>query len=120
MDFQAISILLKQCNYAPSTQESYLSILKSFKNYCQFNGIDSNKDAVPYLMHLIDENKSVSTQNQAINAIKFYWERVLGKQKEYLSIDRPMKERKLPTVLSLEEVNQIITSIHNLKHKMIL
>ena len=55
-----------------------------------------------------------------INAIKFYYERVLkGERKTYL-IDRPKKEKTLPTVLNEEEIKLLLNKTENLKHKAIL
>ena len=62
---------------------------------------------------------SESPQNQAINAIKFYYEKVLEQDRQFYDI-RPRKADKLPNVLSEEEVQQLINSIDNLKHKCIL
>ncbi len=72
-------------------------------------------------MHLVTIKKvSISTQNQAINAIKFYLERVLrGERKEYY-VERPLKEWKLPTVLSEEEVQALLVQTKNLKHRCML
>jgi site-specific recombinase XerD len=71
-----------------------------------------------FILRLIKErNISPSQQNQRINAIKFYYEKVLGKEKEYYDIGRPRKERKLPDVLSKEEIGAMITATENLKHK---
>ena len=63
---------------------------------------------------------SLSQQNQRINAIKFYYEKVLGRVKEFYDIERPRRERKLPTVLSKEEVKLMLDNTDNLKHKCIL
>jgi len=74
-----------------------------------------------YVLDLIkSKNISSSQQNQRINAIKFYYEKVLGKEKQYYKIFRPKKEHKLPQVLSKEEVEAIISKITNIKHKMII
>jgi site-specific recombinase XerD len=73
-----------------------------------------------YLMYLVKRNVSASYQNQAINAVKFYFEKVLGQQRKYYQIDRPFQDKKLPSVLSIEEVKSIIESIDNLKHKCII
>ena len=50
-----------------------------------------------YLLYLVDERRvSISTQNQSINSIKFYLEKVKkGPRQEYY-LDRPRKEEKLP------------------------
>ena len=62
----------------------------------------------------------MSTQNQFINAVKFYYEQVLGRERTIYSIDRPRKEKRLPIVLSQTEVSQILNQVHNLKHRAIL
>ena len=49
-----------------------------------------------------EKNISPSQQNQRINAIKFYDEKVPGREKTYYGIDRPRRQRKLPDVLSKE------------------
>src|SRR5690606_30233702 len=67
-----------------------------------------------------NRNCSISYQNQVFNAVKFYWENVLGKERKYIEVDRPMKEHKLPEVLSLEEVQSIFSVCKNVKHLMIL
>lgn len=74
-----------------------------------------------YLLHQIKFKKiAESTQNQIINAYKFYAEQVLKKPKEFIEIPRPKKPKKLPNVLSENEVIQLIKATSNLKHKFIL
>ena len=63
---------------------------------------------------------SHSTQNQHINAIKFYYEKVLGLNKDYYQINRPRKEKKLPQILSKVEVIRILSHTINIKHRTIL
>jgi site-specific recombinase XerD len=68
----------------------------------------------------MERKVSTSYQNQAINAIKFYFEKVLGGKRATYSIDRPKKEKALPVVLSEEEIVRIFKNIENCKHKAIL
>jgi integrase/recombinase XerD len=63
---------------------------------------------------------AVSQQNQRINSIKFYFEKVLGRKSEYYDIGRPRKERKLPDVLSKEEIKRMINATNNIKHKFLI
>jgi site-specific recombinase XerD len=73
------------------------------------------------LIRLIREkNISRSQQNQRINAIKFYYEKVLGREKEYYRIERPRSDQKLPDVLSKEEVGAMLKATTNLKHKCLI
>ena len=81
----------------------------------------SKKQFEQYLLHLIRFKKiSASTQGQAINAVKAYWERVLGRDKERVNIPYPKRPKKLPNVLSEEEIGALISALTNLKHKFAL
>ena len=67
-----------------------------------------------YLLHGVKTKKwSESTQNSHINAIKFYYEKVLGGARKVYDVRARMPE-KLSGVLSQEEIKQ------NQKHRMIL
>ncbi len=111
---------LLQRNYSENTRNIYLYFLRDFDAFCTQNNLNPQEDVQPYILHLIHSGYSISTQNQAINAIKFYWEHMLGMPRQVISIDRPMKERKIPIVLSANEVSDIFKSVRNLKHRMIL
>lgn len=114
------AVKLKQKNYAESTQQTYLHFINDYLTFCYKRGLNVEEDASKYLVYLIDNNYAISTQNQAINAIKFYLEHILGKERSYIEIDRPFKPNYLPTVLSLKEVKTILGNTKNLKHKSIL
>ncbi|MFM7022468.1 MAG: site-specific tyrosine recombinase/integron integrase [Flavobacteriales bacterium] len=113
---------LELVRYSPQTIKTYCSIFSDFINFTKepnYSSI-SEEQIKCYLMYLVKRNVSASYQNQAINAIKFYFEKVLGQQRKYYQIDRPFKENKLPSVLSIEEVKAIIQSIDNFKHRCII
>ncbi len=109
--------------YSPSTHQSYLSMFKMFLKYYFPKDLSmlNRPEVLTYLQWMITEKKaSIAHQNQAINAIKFYLEQVLGYPKEYFYIDRPMREQRLPQVLSQEEIGSILSQIKNVKHLAIL
>jgi len=110
--------------YSENTQRTYKVAFLDFINYYKTKKLEeiTEQDIKEYLMYLVEKRKvSSSFQNQVINAIKFYFEKVLGwKKLPYVTIDRPFKEKMLPNVLSEEEVMRIINSVNNIKHKAIL
>ena len=64
---------------------------------------------------------SLSTLNQSVNAIKFYYEEVVKRQLEELDqVIRPRKEHRLPNILSEGDIRSIIKQITNLKHRTII
>lgn len=120
MDLTKINNHLLLKNYAKNTQKVYLSFLISFKDYCEKEELTMENGVSPFILHLIKNKHSISSQNQAINAIKFYFEQIMGKERMYINVERPRKINRLPTVLALEEVEAIFTQVSNLKHEAIL
>lgn len=115
--------LLIQKRYSKNTQKVYLNYFADFCRQFGFENIDhlSKEKINAYICELIRERYiSASQQNQRINAIKFYYEKVLGREKEYYKLYRPHKEHKLPKVLSKNKVKGILRSCVNIKHKSIL
>ena len=115
--------LLQQKRYSKSTIRTYISYFKQFQDYFyNFNPDEVSEYQInSYILELVNQNGiSTSQQNQRINAIKFYYEKVLGRSKGNYKLERPKKERKLPTVLTKSEVQMLLGNIENLKHKCIL
>ena len=114
---------LVQKRYSQSTQTTYKAYMKDFVYAFRDHELQSvtAPEINNYILNLIEEkNISPSQQNQRINAIKFYYEKVLGREKLYFDIDRPRKSRQLPDVLSKEEVKSLLGATVNLKHKSII
>lgn len=108
--------------YATNTVRTYVKSFEAFINHYKNHDLLAlnEQDIRAYLQILVQEKKSNSYINQAINSIKFYYEVVLDMPNRFYAIERPRKERKLPKVLSKEEVNDMIKSCQNLKHKCII
>jgi site-specific recombinase XerD len=79
--------------------------------------IDQVKDFLQYSIGT--KNLSVSYINQVISAVKILQKDVLGKEWESIRIKRPRRVKKLPVVLSKEEVKSLIETTRNLKHRTI-
>lgn len=78
------------------------------------------KDIVNFLLTSSEQKSwSASTQNQAVNAIKFYFEKVQGQKRTFYEL-RPRKGRSLPNVFSEEEIKRLLSVIKNVKHRTLL
>ncbi len=114
---------LERRRYSDSTIKTYSAYFKDYQEY--FLSRELNTITVDqingYLLDLIRLKKmSASQQNQRINAIKFYYEKVLGHEKRFYRVERPKKEKQLPQVLSKGEIKRILAQLRNLKHRMIV
>ncbi len=115
--------LLIRRRYSENTIRVYSSLFREFiRYYSKLKPEDITENEIrKYQDYLVKKRKiSISTQNQAINAIKFYYEKVLGNEKGDFYIERPIKEKKLPEVISEIELLKILKVTDNLKHKSII
>lgn len=109
--------------FSASTVRLYKNMLKVFLSKFMEQDLKqvTKEEIEGFVFQLIQRNKiSESYQNQLINAIKAYYEHVLGMPREYYEIKRPKKSLTIPNILSQKEVYNIIGSPKNIKHKAIL
>jgi integrase len=114
---------LQELRYSTNTQTSYKNAFEEFINYHHKTDIDyiTEPMIIAFLRYLVMERSvSESYQNIMINAIKFYYERVLGGQRKIYLVERPLRETRLPVVLSTSEITAILTNTLNIKHKALL
>jgi len=107
--------------YSRRTIRSYIRINRDFLLFAGKRPEEiTNEDVKEYLYYAVNQKKvAASTLNIIINALKFYYGEVLKKDFIF-EVKRPKKDRKLPVVLSKEEVKKILNATSNIKHKAIL
>ncbi len=114
---------LKELRYSKNTIKTYKGLFEEFINYFHKFEIQliDEKMIIAFLQYLVMERKiSPSYQNQSINAIKFYYERVLGGKRKIYLVERPRREKTLPVVLNETEIINTIRQVKNIKHKVII
>lgn len=103
---------LRLRHYSPHTEEAYVAWIK---RYIVFHGnrhprLLGREEIEAFLSHLAVRKKvSASTQNQAFNALIFLYRDVLGKNAEgVVDAARARKPKRLPVVMTREEVSRVI------------
>ena len=102
---------LQQVRYSDHTVRVYTSYFRDFQQHFEGRKIETVTpgEINDYLLYLIHEkNISSCQQNQRINAIKFYYEKVLGQERRCYKVNRAKREKTLPDVLSKEEIKKIL------------
>jgi len=109
-------------NYSQRSIDTYIHMLHELEEYHNSSIDEISTDQVKdFLQYSITErNLSVSYVNQVISAVKILQKDVLGKDWESIRIKRPRRNKKLPVVLSKEEIKSMIETTRNLKHRAIL
>lgn len=109
-------------NFSQNTIESYLSQMQSYvKRYNKSPDCMAEKEIIDYLYYLKkQQGYSYATINVAYCSIKFFYQCVLGKNLNFKIIPFPKSPKRLPFVLSTNEVLALFKVTENLKHKVIL
>lgn len=109
--------------YSPSTHKTYLTEIAIF--LATIGNTAAEEFTVPrlknYFQYCFEKlHLSENTLHSRINALKFYYEQVLKKDKFFWEIPRPKKAMQLPKVLNETELRRLFNAASNLKHKAIL
>jgi len=106
--------------FSPRTIETYQKCVEKFlKRSGKTIDKISKKDAKEFLLKLSERGVAGSTLNVYHMSIKFLMEEILNKRMR-LNIKYSKAPKRLPEVLSKEEMKQIIDSIKNTKHLLMI
>ena len=112
-----------QKRYAANTIKTYVSQLKYFISHYSDKELEqiTIKDIEKFNYDvIIKRGYSATYQNQTINAIKLFYLKMLNIKHEMEQLERPKTSSKLPKVIDKSHIQNMLTSIANLKHKTAL
>ena len=109
---------LRLKNFAPGTIKVYVHAVERFARFVGFSPEDATTDDVRrFLIAEIDRGMSRSYCVIQRNALRHLFQDTLGRAEQFEAVPRPKRERRLPVVLSREEIQRLFAVIRNLKHK---
>ncbi|HTG60191.1 MAG TPA: site-specific integrase [Terriglobia bacterium] len=109
-------------NFAPKTIRIYVDIVARFARHFSQSPERLHAEHVrEYLLYLVQEKKRAwGTYKQALAALRYFYRWVLKAGEVVQEIRCPRPERRLPIVLSFDEVQRFFAAIASFKHRMIL
>ena len=114
---------MQQKRYSKNTIKTYIGLLRVFFDFYKDKEATeiSHKDIERFNEeYILGQGYSRVFQNQLISALKLYYMRYHNRQLNIMDLERPRRARKLPEVLSKDEVVELLTVIRNQKHKFLL
>lgn len=113
---------LRLRNYSPKTIHLYVNqVARLARHYGKSPDRLSQEQIRRYLVYLVEERgQAVGSYRQALAALRYFYRWVLKRGDLVQDILAPRPERRLPVVLSLEEVQRLFAAIVSFKHRMIL
>jgi site-specific recombinase XerD len=112
---------MRMRKFSDKTQLDYVRAVRNFTKYLK-RSPDSAKveDLRNYQLHLVDHGISPASLNSAISGLKFFFNVTLDRGDLVAKLQPVHMPRKLPVILSREEVGRLIAAAGNLKHQTAL
>ena len=103
---------------APKTQDAYIRAVKKLGDYLGHSPhIASKEDLRQFQLYLVDQGTSRITLNATVTALRFLFEATLDRKDVVDKLNTVPVPRKLPNVLSREEVSRLLEATVSLKYK---
>jgi len=112
---------LKIRGFSKQTIDAYLFHTKKFMDYTKKEPQSvTEDDAKKYIAYLMTERKyRPSSVNLALSSLKFFYNEIL-QNRAFNAVKAPKSEKKLPTVLTKDEIKRLINAALNPKHRLLI
>lgn len=106
---------------AIGTQTAYIRAVKRLSDYLGYSPDRATaEDLRLFQLHMVNEGASTGTMNATVSGLRFFYEITLSDPSRLKKITYVNQPRKLPVILSREEVAQLLHATGNLKHQAAL
>lgn len=108
-------------NYSPRTVECYVSMMARFaREFGKPPGQLGPAEIRAFQVRLIESKASWTQFNQAVCALRFFYRVTLPRDFAVEHIPFAKTKKRLPTVLSVDEVRRLLGAVTNIKHRAVL
>lgn len=107
-------------NYAQCSIENYISQVKCFLEYFNDKFTEPSKINESSIKDWLLLANSINGRRHRLSALKLFYSLTIKQPMKFKYIEYPRQEKKLPTVLSQEEIQKMFSVCDNKKHKVIL
>ena len=112
---------MRMRKFGDKTQSDYQRAVRNFAKYLGRSPDSATvEDLRRYQLHLVDHGISPASLNAAISGLKFFFDVTLDRGEVMAKMQPVHLPRKLPVILSREEVGRLIAAAGNLKHQTAL
>jgi site-specific recombinase XerD len=112
---------MRMRKFSEKTQLDYVRAVRNFTKYLKRSPDTARvEDLRNYQLHLVDHGISPASLNSAISGLKFFFNVTLDRGDLVAKLQPVHMPRKLPVILSREEVGRLIAAAGNLKHQTAL
>ena len=104
------------------TQEAYVRAVRQLADHCHKSpDLITEEELRQYFLHMMNVKKySRNTTTIALCGIKFFFQHTLNREWTTLSFVRPARDKRLPTILSVEEARKILSLVRLPRYRVCL
>jgi integrase/recombinase XerD len=118
---ERMEMAMRLRNFSSKTIKCYVWQVKAFTRMFGRSPAEIGEHEVQqYVESLVQRNKSWSSVRLAYSALRFLYRETLGQEWKVKDLPPVKREKRLPVVMSLEEVQQIFKAVRNVKHRTAL
>lgn len=111
---------LQYQNYSPRTVSVYTTCVEVFLKWYRWDPHDlQHNDIVDFILHLQTQGKAAKTINLYKDALKYFVVHIL-KKTDFPVIKLSKEPTILPAILSIQEIKNILSTVRNPKHQLLL
>jgi integrase len=111
---------LRLRNFSPKTIKVYCHAIEELYKYYSKSPRDITNDEIKkYLLNMFEKGYSTQTVSLTLNAINFLY-REIYKNPLKINIKHPKRPQKLPTLLTREEIQKLLSTYQNKKHRLLI
>jgi integrase/recombinase XerD len=120
MGIERLETELRIRGFSDQTIRSYVYHNTRFLEFCQKQAEDVlEEDVRKYMAHMMGQKKKPTYVSLMLSSLKFYYQEVL-KKPIITNLKPPKLEKKIPTVLTKEEMKRLIAAAENPKHRLLI
>jgi len=113
---------LRLAGMSESTQREYIRAVRQLSEHYDKSPADITEEEIrKYFLYVMEVKKwKRPTCTIAICGIKFFWEHTLRRDWTTIGLVRPAREKKVPVILTREEVSSILQEVKLLRYRVCL
>lgn len=107
-------------NYSKNTIDNYKSQVNCFLNYFKCVANKPTEISEEKIKDWLLKTNSINARKHRLSALKLFYKVTISQPFKFKNIEYPRADKKLPIVLSVQEIKNMFLSCNNLKHKAVL
>jgi len=115
-----LSDWMKYKRYSPESIKNYVSCIGKFLQYFESEATKPSEISADKIKRFLTQFQQPNTHKSYLSAIKLFYDKIGNQPNKLNKVEYPKQSKKLPIVLSRDEIQRMFDVCSNIKHKVII